>query len=359
MKTLDELNEKMVGDSQNQSNQSNLPFNYFGKDGKPRRVLTFVDDDGGQYVMNQQSIVKIPFPGFWLNDDKTGVIDQIKAKYPDFEFKMGFSIITGFSGIPGPDSNNPDLNAPLRYVYPYLTLDQVKILQADGHEIYSHTVNHVNANEYLRLDKNELIKPENEFQKALKNEYKQSKIWLNAHGFDKHSNVLVYPGGLGVPDNSPEKPKYPNGKITEDFIYTVKSAREEGYNYAVNTCLPDKFTPLPEDRNYTLRRIDFDNYDPNNPDKLITSGDIIDIIQDSSYIDFKNPIADKSGWFIAMTHAYVVKNDQHTKDPDAPLNFETFKLKQQKILAVVDYCLSHNIDILPFSEAVKYFNNKS
>jgi len=366
MANSNDLNSVIVGGSNvepNTRNQSNLPFHYFGNDNKPRRVLTFIDDDGGAFVLDQISTddgtfnANGNFPGFWLSDKEVidndkihyhGVIDQINTKYPgmfpdnpdnhfqNLNFKMGFAIITRFSG----DAEGPDTPTTPTHEYGYLTKDQVTTLQTAGYEIYSHTENHIDANIPGNL-------------RLLSTEYCDSKKWLNENGFSDNSNVLVYPGGLN-PDQQ------------DNFESVVSVVRSSGYDYAINTELADNFHPKDGDEDFTFRRINFDEH---------TYDEIINIIESSSYsIDHsKNPpsttptdITDRDGWFIAMTHAYVIKNDQSYKNIyyddkkqllyNESLDINVFKAKQDKILAVVQYCFDNNIDILPFSEAVKCYN---
>jgi len=319
MTTLND-SKKKVGDLLNETNQNNYPF-YYLKNGERKRVLTFIDDDGGPFVLSQFDTPEGNFPGFWLSRDKNGkmdsvnpgVIDQIKTKYPNLNFKMGFAIITGFSGIPGSDPKNPDSST---YKYPYLPLNKIKDLQNKyNNEIYSHTVNHANAN----------ANEQKETTKTLSEEYRNSREWLLFNGFSANSNILVYPGGL-----EPTKPI--------SFDSAIKIAKEY-YDYAVNTELSDTFEPTMADPKWTLRRIDFDK---------LTKEKIEEIIE-------KSTVSHPHGWFIAMTHAYNVSNDQHDPLPDAKFEMVKFKEKQNKILAMVDYCVEQNIDILPFSEAIKHY----
>lgn len=296
MKTLNDLNIDISNDSQTEAvptNQNN-PIKY------PKgRVLTFIDDDGLATIMDvHPENPAIPsVTGFWTSEDGTGIVEIIRNKYPDINFRIGFAIITGWV-----QSEK----------YGYLNLDKIKKLQTAGHEIYSHTIDHVDANE--QYDDNNHIPVSQEYLNA---QYNFSQQWLIYNGCPTKSKILVYPGGLN-----------PKNPTCERFEETINIARKY-YDYAVNTNLEDSFYPKQSDAKWTLRRINCDELQLNEIEKIIENA------------------ADKNGWFISMTHAYSEAHDK-----------ESMIEKQNKIIALIEYCIDpkNNITILPFSEAVEYYS---
>ena len=116
-------------------------------------IVSFIDDDTGRYV-----------PEIWGE-----IIRQTGIK-------MGFACVTGV--ISG------KVNA-LSDSYQPMTIDELRDLYNEGHEVYSHTWSHPACY-------SDDVTPT-----ILQEEFRKSKDWLNENGFTRNSEVIVYSGGLG------------------------------------------------------------------------------------------------------------------------------------------------------------------
>lgn len=115
-------------------------------------ILCIIDDDGGKYI-----------PDIW---------NEIIA---ETGIKMGFACVTGYmSGAETP----PEIYEPC-------SLETLKELYNNGHEIYSHSYTHpAFYSDAVTLDDVVI-------------QCQKSKDWLFANGFCRANNIIVYPGGLG------------------------------------------------------------------------------------------------------------------------------------------------------------------
>lgn len=136
----------------------------------------------------------------------------------------------------------------------YMTLQELKDLQSQGHEIVSHTVNHQVTSD---------ITPE-----SAEYEYPTAKQWLIDNGFEGH-DTLVYPGGLHT-------------NRTE-----IKNVARKYYKYAVSTNIAGDYNVAPVD-NWRVPRVQGDTY---TLDQLKTA--------------VNNAILN-NGWVILMTHSHVL-----------------------------------------------------
>lgn len=126
-------------------------------------IVSFIDDDSGIYV-----------PDIWSPIiEETGI-------------RMGFAVVAGYMAgaiIPG-GPNYQDVLAPM-------PKSVLTALYDDGHEVYSHSWSHP---DFFNL---ETIYPTT-YLDVLEDECRKSRDWLNANGFTRNSDIIVYPGGMGT-----------------------------------------------------------------------------------------------------------------------------------------------------------------
>lgn len=197
------------------------PNNYKGA------IVTIIDDD----IKNEVKTVWLPV----LND--TGA-------------KMTFACITGAVGTTG-----------------YMSLEEIKDLQVQGHEIVSHSVTHL-ATSSIPVGTAEV-------------EYPQSQQWLKDNGF-KGYETLVYPGGMPV------------NRVD------IKNVARKYYKYGVDTnnIIGVSYNTAPVD-NWRVSRV---------------QGDTRTLEQLKGYVD---EAMVENGWLILMTHSHVV-------DPQKMRDFITY-----------------------------------
>lgn len=197
---------------------NSCPQNYNGA------IFTFIDDDAGQYI-----------PDIWL---------PIIAEK---NIKMGFAVVTGNIGKNLTNDN----------VYKAITFEQLKQLQIDGHDIYSHTVTHYDTG---ITDLN-----------TLDTEFRESKEWLIQNGFNECADILVYPGGLATSD------------------VARKNVARKYYKYGITTVGTYNSSPFD---NWGVSRI---------------NADTLTLDQLKTHVD--NTIAN-NGWLIFMNHAFQLNLDK-------------------------------------------------
>lgn len=166
------------------------------------------------------------------------------------------------------------------------TLDQLKELQNDGHEIVSHTKTHPKLQDLTDSD--------------LESELKDSHDWLVANGFNKGSNILVYPYGITSTDTR------------------IKNAARKYYDYGIDNKLSYNFMPVD---NFFIGRKDSDNNDLANLKAEVDT------------------VLSNKGLLVFMSHS-------------ARTDFDSDKISQ-----LIDYIKSKNVPIMTFAEAVKYKGN--
>jgi Predicted xylanase/chitin deacetylase len=138
----------------------------------------------------------------------------------------------------------------------------------------------------------------------LDTEFKDSQQWMKDNGF-LGFNVLVYPGGI----------------LQKDELR--KDVAKKYYDYGIIASGGYETDPID---NWAIKRI---NGDTSSYDEIKTAIDTI---------------ISKNSWLIIMDHAYELNKDR--------LN------NINKINQTIDYCKTKNVPIMPFSEAIKYFEIK-
>ena len=114
-------------------------------------IVAFVDDDSGQYV-----------PEIWNEImERTGI-------------RFGIACITGMMGGSVTPTRPQDVQ---------MTLAELQFFYDNGCEVYSHSWSHHSFSGDISLE-------------LLEDECLKSKIWLDANGFLRNSNTIVYPGGM-------------------------------------------------------------------------------------------------------------------------------------------------------------------
>lgn len=234
---------------------------YYSADEPSVCIVSFVDDDSGQYV-----------PDIWGPIiDSTGI-------------KMGFACITGYMGG-GIDDTIPD-------VFRQFSIKYLKKLYEDGHDVYSHSWNHHEFN------KEETTLEDLDFQ------CRASKKWMIDNGFDRNINIIVAPGGIG--QRHIEK----------------KDVIRKYYEYAVEA--GHGINPEPLD-NWCIYRV---NADTESLDSLMHAVDIA---------------KEEKALLVFMNHAYELNKDKGNQS--------------HKIISLIRYIQSCNIDIMPLSKALEYKGN--
>lgn len=175
------------------------------------------------------------------DDCVMGSYTVLKPTLDELGIKAGWAVITS--------TVNTDGN---------MTIEQLKTLEKEGHEILSHTVNHSGG--YVIND-------------ALIKEYKDSKSFLLSHGFDVKG--IAYPGGGSVVVN--------------------RHIAGEYYNYAVST-------------NASINKIPINQMNINR----VTFGKMWSGVE-NKYENYKalvDEIITNGGWLCFCTHARVDDSTQ-------------------------------------------------
>lgn len=236
---------------------SSSPYKYQGA------ICTFIDDDTGKFI-----------PDIW---------DSIIAEK---NIKMGFACPTG---IMCGDVSPSDVGLE----YTQISLEKLKQLYNDGHDVYSHSYSHPP------------FYSDSVTVNMIEEQCRKSKEWLENNGFNRCSDIIVYPGGLG------------QSKLDK------KNVIRKYYKYGIDT-VGNGANPDIVD-NYCIYRINADT----------STLDELKLAVDKAYTEGK--------WLVFMNHAYELNKD---------------KINQvQKIKDLIDYINSKSIPILPFSEAEKYKGN--
>ena len=223
-------------------------------------IISFIDDDSGKYI-----------PSIWGPIlDSTGI-------------KIGFACITAYM----------DGKTPSSETYDQVDIQYLRTLYNEGHDVYSHSHTHP----AFYMDSTNVEKIEHECSK--------SKEWIIQNGFDRCSNIIVYPYGLG--QHRVEKKEV----IKKFFQYGV-DATGGGIN------------PEPLD-NWAIARCNADT------SSLTTLKSIVDE-------------AHKAGRLLVfMNHAYELNKDKNQQ--------------QKKMLELIRYIQSKNIEIMPLSKALELKGN--
>jgi len=145
-----------------------------------------------------------------------------------------------------------------------LTLQELKDLQAQGHEIVSHTVNHTVTSDVTVQE--------------VESDYPIAKKWMIDNGFEGY-NTLVYPGGL------------------HEKRIEIKNVARKYYKYAVATNIGGDYNLSPVD-NWRVPRI---------------QGDTRTLAQLKTAVD--NAVLN-DGWVILMTHSHILQAEGAQKMRD-------------------------------------------
>lgn len=220
-------------------------------------IVSFIDDDTGQYV-----------PEIWGY-----IIEQT-------DIRMGFACITGFMSGEVTPPNNAYIQMPLTYL---------QDLYNNGNEVYSHSYSHISF--YSDEHTPEMIQVQ----------CQKSRDWLNANGFTRNSNIIVYPGGLG--ENQIEK----------------QNVVRRNYQYGVDT-VGGGLNDFPVNNPQCIYRF---NADTATLDELKAKVD--EAISGNKLLVF-------------MCHAYELNID---------------KVNQiNKLITLINYIKDEGADILPLDEAI-------
>lgn len=227
-----------------------------------RPIVTFIDDDG-----------------------KAESYSRIFTQVFKGRIKATFAIITSKIGTPG-----------------YLTLDNIKEMQAAGNTFVSHSSTHDDAKFSTVVSST----PDSYFDQ----EFSDSKQWFANNGLNVPSTI-VYPdanfdhyGGTGQ-------------------AARIKAIARKYYEYGVNA--DGWFNGSPIDNMYIKRWF---------PD--FTAGDTYQSIIDKVI----TPLIQNNGWLIIGTHAW-----------------SSAQFPNDQIIALINYLNSQNVLILPFEDALKYKDN--
>ncbi|MCM3784323.1 polysaccharide deacetylase family protein [Neobacillus mesonae] len=174
-----------------------------------------------------------------------------------------------------------------------LTLNQLKQLQSEGHEIVSHTKTHPN------------LTPLTEAQ--LDKEFGDSYKWLKKNGF-KGADTLVYPYGID----------------TTNLL--VKKVARRYYEHGIDNKASYNLSPID---NFFVGRVDSDYA------TLATLKSRLDTA------------IQQNGFLVVLTHCWR---------PDGDIN-STGTFSSDKISQFIDYVKSKSVPIMTFGEAVKIKGN--
>ncbi len=199
--------------------QSN-PTNYSGA------VATFIDDDNSKYIED-----------IWLP-----IIEEKGIE-------MGFAIITGV--MSGDVSPIPQ--------YDPISLEILKELYDNGHDVYSHSFSHLSFYETTTtLD-------------DIENECLLSQKWMNENGFGRNADIIVYPGGLG------------QGKVDK------KNVIRKYYKYGIDAT---SWTNPNVVDNWRIHRL---------------NADTMTLEELKAKVD---EAVEKNSWIVFMNHAYELNKDK-------------------------------------------------
>lgn len=243
--------------------------------GDNKAVVCFIDDDTGKYV-----------PEIW-----GPIIDST-------HIKMGFACITGFMNGETPYSE----------VFEQMDSSYLRKLYNEGHDVYSHTFSHQEF--YVDTVTIESV----DIQCRL------SKEWMQSHGFNRNSDIIVYPGGLG-------RGRWGKNVIASYRNISIKDAKRDivrkYYQYGVDA-VGFKSNKEPLD-NYCILRVNADT---------------------SSIVTLKakvNETIESNGILVFMNHAYELNKDR--------------KHQVKKMLDIITYCKENQVDIMPLSSALELRGN--
>ena len=220
-------------------------------------IVSFIDDDTGRYV-----------PEIWGE-----IIRQTGIK-------MGFACVTGV--ISGKETALSDSYQPM-------TIDDLRELYNNGHEVYSHTWSHpaCYSNDVTPV--------------MLQEEFRKSKDWLNENGFTRNSEVIVYSGGLG--EEQTEK----------------QNVARRYYKYGVNT-VGGGINTEPLKNKLCIYRINADTF---------TLSELIAKVDKA---------VEEKKLLVLMNHAYELNKDKANQ-----IN---------KMISLINYIKTTNAIILPLHEAL-------
>lgn len=228
-------------------------------------IVAFVDDDSGQYV-----------PEIWNEImERTGI-------------RFGIACITGMMG---------GVVTPTRPQYVQMTLAELQSFYDKGCEIYSHSWSHHSFSGDISLA-------------LVEEECWKSKNWLDANGFTKNSNTIVYPGGM------------------QNVIEEKTTIVRRNYEYGVATTDGSNgVNKEPIDKLHISRC----NADANTLDYL--KGCVDTAVSESKLL-------------VVMTHAYELMGLGTTSlSPDKDVNI-------QRVVDMINYAKQQGAIILPLCEAL-------
>lgn len=181
---INELNSSLEDNANNFANKNN----------SVGAVVTFIDDNGEKLFHDTWDIIC----------SETGI-------------KVGIAVVSDWVGT------NPSWTKK-----GYLSVDDLKLLQSQGHEIYSHSKSHA---DWKNLTETEI-----------ENECRLSKEFLIENGLSKESDILVYSNGIKAND------------------LRVKNIARKYYKYGVSTFMAGNtnYNTTPVD-NWAVIRMDADN----------------------------------------------------------------------------------------------------
>ena len=243
--------------------------------GVNKPVVCFIDDDSGKYV-----------PEIW-----GPIIDST-------HIKMGFACITGFMNGETPYSE----------VFEQMDSCYLRKLYNEGHDVYSHTFSHQEF--YVDTVTTEMI----DFQ------CRMSKEWMDSHGYNRNSDIIVYPGGLGRGRWGKNVFASYRGKSKKD---AKRDVVRKYYKYGVDA-IGFKTNQEPID-NYCIFRVNADT---------------------SSLTTLKAKVdenIESNGVLVFMNHAYELQKDKQNQ--------------VKKMLDIIAYCQQREVDIMPLSEALQMRGN--
>ena len=242
------------------------------------KIQNILKDDFEKYVSSYDKCI-ISF----IDDDSSCYIDEIwKLICEQKQIKIGFACVTGF------------LSKEVITIRPedeQISICRLKNYYDKGFDVYSHS----NSHKYFYDPYTKL--------KMIDEECRKSKKYLIDSGFQRSSNIIVYPGGLGYQRIRKKQ------KIKKYFAFGVDTVGQ-----GINETIDD----------FCIHRINLDSTN-------------LESIRD--YIDIA---IEKKCLMVFMSHS-----------------FELNKNKEEqclKICNIIDYINSKNIEILPFSEAIKIKN---
>lgn len=262
LKQIDEL----VGSNKNLSNQINNFNSQLEQNTHQFKQIT-------NPYFNDEAIIT------FIDDDATkGFLTNLKSTFDANGIKVSLGIITSFVGTGS-----------------YMTLDQLKTLENEGHDILSHSKTHSKNIFSTSLSSTTESQLDVEFGESLK--------FLKDNGFKNYDLGVIYPhGNFG------------------DYAKFIKKVARKYYKFGVNAV---------------------GNYNDSPSDSMYLDRVFLNINTDISIIKEKiDNVLDKKGWLIFGTHGGL-----------------SSEINGEYLQKVIDYINKKNIKILKFSEAYRLKGN--